>query len=204
MAAKKEIEMIFSVKSTITNYVKTEIKSLKKNIDKATIAATNRVTKSAATAFKNVIRTKYNVPSKDLTAGRGRAVWLTKATPKRSAAAINAKKKGVALAKFKALPSGASSSQPGVKISKRKPVSVMVKKGKRVILRGGVFIATMKSGHKGIFIKKGSGPLPIKEKFGPSAYDLIRSRPSMRAIKDTVNKKYQKEFEGRLKYYQNK
>lgn len=47
-------------------------------------------------------------------------------------------------------------------------VSVEVNRGKRTLIKG-AFIATMKSGHQGVWIRQGAGRLPIRE--------LLASRP---------------------------
>lgn len=50
-------------------------------------------------------------------------------------------------------------------------VTVEVKKGRKLIRHA--FIATMKSGHRGIFVRRGKARLPIKELFGPAIVDLV-------------------------------
>jgi Prophage minor tail protein Z (GPZ) len=71
-------------------------------------------------------------------------------------------------------------------------VSVQVKHGRKVIKNA--FIATMKSGHKGVFqrvdgsrhisrrVRRGGPQLPIKELYGPS----IPSQFSSQAIRDAI------------------
>ncbi len=63
----------------------------------------------------------------------------------------------------------------------KKGVSVAVNKGKRSILVG-AFIATMKSGHQGIFRRKGKGRLPIEELFSTRISDVFNDTGMLPAV----------------------
>ncbi|MDB4884156.1 MAG: hypothetical protein JWL95_2922, partial [Gemmatimonadetes bacterium] len=54
----------------------------------------------------------------------------------------------------------------------KKGVSVSVNRGKRTLLEG-AFVATMKSGHKGVFRREGTARLPIKELRGSRPVDAL-------------------------------
>lgn len=54
----------------------------------------------------------------------------------------------------------------------KKGVSVEVNRGKRTLIKG-AFIATMKSGHEGVFQRRGKGRLPIKELTGSRPVDAL-------------------------------
>lgn len=54
----------------------------------------------------------------------------------------------------------------------KKGVSVEVNRGKRTLVRGS-FKATMKSGHKGVFKRRGTARLPIKELRGSRPVDAL-------------------------------
>jgi hypothetical protein len=54
----------------------------------------------------------------------------------------------------------------------KKGVSVEINKGKRTIIKGS-FVASMKSGHKGVFVRKGKARLPIKELRGSRPVDAL-------------------------------
>lgn len=54
----------------------------------------------------------------------------------------------------------------------KRGVSVEVNRGKRSIVKG-AFIATMKSGHKGVFKRTGTARLPIRELFGSRPVDAL-------------------------------
>ena len=54
----------------------------------------------------------------------------------------------------------------------RKGVSVEVNRGKRTLIKG-AFLATMASGHKGVFVRKGIRRLPIRELLGSRPADAL-------------------------------
>ncbi len=60
---------------------------------------------------------------------------------------------------------------PGVRQGKR-GVTAQVNPGKRTLLRG-AFIATMASGHKGVFRRRGPGRLPIDEVLASRPVDAL-------------------------------
>ena len=54
----------------------------------------------------------------------------------------------------------------------RRGVSVSVNKGKRTIISG-AFVATLRSGHEGVFIRRGPRRLPIRELLGSRPVDAL-------------------------------
>jgi hypothetical protein len=54
----------------------------------------------------------------------------------------------------------------------KKGVSVEVNRGKRTLVKG-AFLSTMRSGHEGIFVRKGRARLPIKEMLGSRPLDAL-------------------------------
>jgi len=54
----------------------------------------------------------------------------------------------------------------------RKGVSVAINRGSRSLVRS-AFVATMKSGHRGVFLRKGKARLPIKEAFTTRVSDVF-------------------------------
>lgn len=55
----------------------------------------------------------------------------------------------------------------------RKGVRVEVNRGKRVLLKG-AFLATMKSGHRGVWMREGSGRLPIDHALSSRVSDVAQ------------------------------
>jgi hypothetical protein len=65
----------------------------------------------------------------------------------------------------------------------RKGVSVEVNKGKRTLVKGS-FVATMKSGHKGVFRRRGDARLPIDELRGSRPVDALLHKGEADAVAD--------------------
>lgn len=63
----------------------------------------------------------------------------------------------------------------------KKGVSVAVNKGKRSVVSG-AFLATMKSGHQGIFRRKGKARLPIEELWSTRISDVFRDSGMLPAV----------------------
>lgn len=63
----------------------------------------------------------------------------------------------------------------------RKGVSVEVNRGKRTLLRS-AFVATMSSGHKGVFQRRGMQRLPIYERLGSRPVDALLHRGEAQAV----------------------
>lgn len=62
-----------------------------------------------------------------------------------------------------------------------KGVSVEVNRGKRTLIKGS-FVATMKSGHKGIFKRRGTARLPIHELLGSRPIDALSHQGELDAV----------------------
>jgi hypothetical protein len=63
----------------------------------------------------------------------------------------------------------------------KKGVSVAINRGARSLIRH-AFIATMQSGHKGVFVRRGNRRLPIDERFASRVTDALRHPGEMDAI----------------------
>lgn len=64
----------------------------------------------------------------------------------------------------------------------KKGVSVEVNRGKRTLIQG-AFLATMKSGHKGVFRRKGAARLPIQELLGSRPVDALLHKGEADAVR---------------------
>lgn len=60
-------------------------------------------------------------------------------------------------------------------------VRVEVNRGKRTLIKS-AFVATMKSGHKGIWVRKGAKRLPIMEKLGSRPVDAMLHKGEAEAV----------------------
>jgi hypothetical protein len=188
---------MINIKSNIKQFVKKEIKAMGDDINKAHVRTVNEVASGGFTATRKEIRARINIKDKDLKEGSR----VEKATFKKPIATIHsrARYKGITLAKY-----GARG---------KKAVTFMVVRGKRKTLKGG-FIATMKSGHTGAFVRNPDEQMKsrpgnftkhsqkIDDKLGPNQAQLIGSRQSMRTIDGYVRKNYAKKYENNFKYYQ--
>lgn len=177
---------MINIKTNITQFIKTEIKSWDDTVKRATIAAENKTAAQGLTFAKKIIREDYNIKSKDLS----KVMKKTTANKHGKLASITATGKAIALVKFKAR-------------QIKKGVRVTVKKGRPKLLTGH-FIATMPSGHKGVFIRKGVARLPIKERFGPGAATLLGSRKVQTRVVLFIRKKYPKLFQDAFNHFKSR
>lgn len=75
----------------------------------------------------------------------------------------------------------------------RKGVSVEVNKGKRTLVKGS-FVATMKSGHKGVFRRRGTSRLPIDELRGSRPVDALLHKGEADAVAERGGKSFAATF----------
>lgn len=76
----------------------------------------------------------------------------------------------------------------------KKGVSVEVNKGKRTLVKRS-FVATMKSGHKGVFQRKGTARLPIRELVGSRPVDALSHTGELEAVAERGMKSFADTFE---------
>ena len=194
---------MISIKTNIAKFINSELRDIKNASTKATRSATTKVARQGATAGKRAVREYYTIPAAKL----NEATKIKSASSNDSSAKIIVTGKKISLDYYHALK------------NKFKSATVMIIKGRRVTMPGSKeagtksFVATMGNKHKGIFyrITKGksthkSDPwrLPIKERMGPSAPDLMRSRHAIDAIRTYVKTNYERIFNNEYKYYKNK
>lgn len=76
-------------------------------------------------------------------------------------------------------------------------VTVGVNKGKRSLIKG-AFLATMKSGHQGVFVReshgKGSKRLPIRELFSSTVLDVFSDGGMVPAVMERGNQVFKSSF----------
>lgn len=75
----------------------------------------------------------------------------------------------------------------------RKGVSVEVNRGKRTLVKGS-FVATMKSGHKGVFKRRGQARLPIQELRGSRPVDALLHEGEADAVAARGGKSFNETF----------
>jgi hypothetical protein len=74
-----------------------------------------------------------------------------------------------------------------------KGVSVTINRGKRKLIRG-AFVATLQSGHKGVFKRRGKARLPIFQPVATRAFDVLRKPSSIAALQELGNSSFRKTF----------
>ena len=75
----------------------------------------------------------------------------------------------------------------------KRGVSVEVNRGKRTIVKGS-FVATMRSGHEGVFRRRGNGRLPIEEILGSRPVDALMHRGEADAVAERGRKSFAATF----------
>ncbi len=124
--------------------------------------AINRTVDMAATDLKRRTAEQIKLPKGEVARGIGKR----KASYSNLSGAVNAVPHRPALTKFK----GTRQLKRGVKYR-------IGTEGFKTILHG--FIATMESGHRGVFLRKDIERLPIKELKGPSIWKVISNTPGL-------------------------
>lgn len=185
---------MFSIKHNIDKFLSDEWKDVRTSTKKATRSANTKVARQASTAAKKEVRNYYTIPASKL----NEATKIKAGTNEDPSAKIIVTGKSLALSYYRALK------------NKIKGATAMIIKGKRVVIPGDksegtkTFVSTMKSGHKGIFFRTTKERLPVTERKGPSAPDLMRSRRAIDAIKLYVKTNYNRLFDAEYKYFKRK
>ena len=185
---------MLSIKTNITKFVNTTMRDMKNDLNKATLSATTKTARQGANAAKKAVRDNYTIPASEL----NKATKIVGAKSNAPEARIIITGAKLAMSKYRALK------------NKIKGATAMIIKGKRVVIPGDVdagnksFVATMKSGNKGIFYRTTNKRLPITHRVGPSAPDLMRGRRPIQALKEYAKANYERLLKSEYKYFSNK
>lgn len=186
-----QIDVRFEIEQAIA-----KIDRVKKEVaDKAIVRALNRVAEQSRTESGQQIRAAgYDLKAGDIKA----AISLRRASAGNVRAVVKASGRPIPLIKYAARQT-------------RKGVTVSVKNGRRLI--PGAFIATMQSGHTGVFIRAGSGHkkvrqrtgmnwsgLPIKELFGPSIPSAFINKTVQEALVASVRQRFPERLKHELAF----
>jgi hypothetical protein len=162
----------------------------------ATVATLNKVADQVKTAASRSMRDAgYNLKVSDIKKG----LTTYRATAGNLTAKVVASGKPIPLIKYAARQTG-------------KGVSVNVLHGRKLI--NGAFIATMPSGHIGVYVRQGKqhkkvmkngrtvwSALPIKELFGPSVPDGLANKAVQEAMQQLIEEKFPQIFEQQMKRF---
>jgi len=151
---------------------------------RALASALNRVSAMSKTRMvKNAAQT-YTVKYGELLRG----LTTKKAFPGKLIAEINSSGNYLGLDHFQL--------NPSVRVGKM-PVTAIVKKGNGGTLNDKTFIA-YRDGHLGAFERLGSGRLPIKRKYGPSAPQMLGPTTWLPDLDEFMSQKLNERFEHEL------
>jgi len=188
--------MKINFRTNAKQFVQKEIKAWGNAITKASVRATTLVARQASTAGKKAVKETYTIKASEMNA----AVKVKPASANRPTAVIQTSGKPLSFSKYAAIR------------QKKSGASIMVRRGRRVVL-GGSFKATMPTGHLGVFYRlpnakrvyriKDKQPtmLPIVERKGPGAVNLIQSKPARNAIDNYVKQNHGRIYSHELNYY---
>lgn len=156
-------------------------------ITRAAVRALNRGIASAKTVMVRLIAADTGLKVSDVRD----AIPLHEATFSRPAARIAASLKRIPLIKF-----GARGTEPSR--GKGRGVSYRLKGGAGRLPKA--FIATMPTGHRGVFMRVGTRRLPIKERFGPSLGHVFKTHRAAGVAR--AMEMFTKNFDHELKFRQ--
>lgn len=167
-------------------------------VSKAVNSAISKTAKKARTLVSKKIRQKYNVKANKINA----ALKVLKTPPYRdliSERVLSYTGKRISLINFGA-------KRVRVKGTKRKGVSVLVKKGGgRKIIKGknkyGAFIAEGKNNNVHVFMRESSLRFPVEKRDGPSIPGMISATETKNEIDEFVGVEMQKQFDHELRYF---
>lgn len=170
--------------------------SLKKKTPTVLANAINRAVTSIKKSMAIETSSKYNITSTDVK----KTISIHKATRSNLVGRTISRSSPIALAKFKVSPN--SPLKFGVS-GKRSPLAykASVKKGKipeKLDKNPKAFIAIMKSGHKGVFIRKTGESLPMKQLFGPSVPQMVKNEDSIRKIEKESQSTLEKRIDAEI------
>ena len=181
-----DVEIKFSKRKL--DEVRKTLKSVPQGMNKVMSSAINATTREAKTSIGKKIRTVINAKAKDV----NRRLVLKKATRTRWQAAIEISLKRLPLKTFSARQT-------------KKGVSYKINKsgGRKKI--DSAFVATMPSGHVGVFKRSNEQRLPIGERYGPSIGQVFDNEKGLAGqIKKVTNAKLVKNIESKIAWVLNK
>lgn len=168
-----------------------------KAIRRATARSLNEILRTAKAQSARDIRQEINLKAgtikKHITDTRAK-----QSDPVNSQKAVlSFSRRGIPLAEYDAKPKVVGKS----KLTRKPLVGVTVKvKQARKVVKGG-FLSTMKSGKRGVFIRRGKTRLPIEMKYGPALGDVATNKGVSGNIERMIATKYTEVFARNLAFY---
>jgi hypothetical protein len=150
--------------------------------EQAVPIALNDMAKQTRTQASRIIRNTWNIKVATIK----KSLYLTFATPSSLRARITA-----TMPNLPAIAFTHSQNKIGVALT--------IKKGIKKTLKH-AFIATMPSGHEGVFERVGKGRLPIKEVYTKGPGGAFATRVVQAALADLIRSKFTQILEGKCQY----
>ena len=175
-----------STSSMVLRSIKKTFDEVKRETQKAEVAALNRSVTSALGHTIRFIREGYNLKAKDIRS----QTKIIKANHNKPTVELRVNEKAIGLIMFRAHQT-------------RKGVTAAQRKGKRHRYQH-AFIANSKKGGQRVFIRRTEQPLPIKELFGPSAMQLFSSKAAQKTLEDKFYERFNIELKRAIDFFVNK
>ncbi len=154
--------------------------------DKAAVRALNRAADQTKTEAKRQIAAVYNLKS----SAAAEQIATSKAFAGRLVATVTVRGRAIPLVQFDAR---WKQGQPG-------GATVKVKRGgNRKNIRG-AFIARMKSGHTGVFVRQGGARLPVRELYTIGLPRMFLAKVVQDAVRKVATESFEKNFRQQIQY----
>ena len=188
--------LVIDVRNNMSRVMADMSRVTKEVMERATVSALNKTVAQAKTAAAREIRSAgYGLSPSTIK----KALIIKKAYPGKLTASIVASGKPIPLVQYAARATA-------------KGVSVNVLHGRKVVAHA--FIATMPSGHKGVFVRQAGGKhkpvnkdgrkrwsaLPIRELFGPAIPDALSNATVQQTLQAFIDEKFPQLFEHEIKW----
>lgn len=157
-------------------------RDVKSDYQRAGARALNRTADGARSVAQKSIAADLAIKQKAV----GDALKIRRATPAKLEAAVVATGRRIPLSGF-----GARQTKKGVSYA----IGPIRK------LLASAFMAKMKSGHLGVFKRRGKARLKIDERYGPSIEHVFVKRKIMEAMRAVVEERLEREMQHQLEFY---
>lgn len=178
------------MKVTVSDNIKSAtsaMKALPGGVNRAVAATLNRVAEGMKTEAARIIAKTYNIKNKDVKSLGN--VKVTKANTSKLEILLTSKGGNIPLIKFSTNPNAprrVKMLKASVKRGGKKPVP-------------GAFVATMKSGHTGVFERMGAKRNPIGEKYGPAVPIMMNNQDVADHLNEQANIRISKRLDQEMK-----
>jgi hypothetical protein len=169
---------------SVLNDIENKFVEFPKEAPRALASALNRVSNMSKTRMVRNATKTYTVKYGDLLSG----LTMKRANPAKLMAEINSSGSYLGLDHFQLNPNMRTG---------RTSVTATVKNGNGIMLNDRTFIA-YRDGHLGAFEREGSGQLPIKRKYGPSAPQMLGPTTQLPELDEFMSQKLNERFEHEL------